>query len=527
MAARENQGLLIAVIILVLLTLVLALAAFLGLSKASENSDSKIQFEADVAYYKKLSEGYQNQAEILKALAGDFGPDVASAPGLLDSIGRLPSGFQGSQQTTLQGIADESQRIFDAYQKDMAGTASDGGEASWRQLNRDLLSLVAKKNSEYHIQVKNSQRTNLDADTKISAALKTNAALQETLTKSQDELVAEKKRSLEKEAELKDALANSVSGNEKVNKEFAAFRQVADENIQAAKNLQSQLAQENASLKTQINELTREDFDRADGKIINVSAGLRKVYINLGSNHGLTNNQTFTIYDREVTNFEKGRHKAKIEVTKVLPFRAEARITEENRVSPILSGDHVLTATWDPGYSVPIALAGVFDLDGDIYDDTQKLIQMVKRNGGKVVASHDEDGVIQGKIDSSIRYLVVGDSPSSGDPGRRPEAARAIVIAMQQMREDAKANTVELIDLQKLLNRMGVRARPKTVQYEKRIGGFRERGPGDGSGSRNNGSGSRNDGSGSTNEGSESRNDGSDTRTNGSSTRTTGGSSTR
>ena len=90
MAARENQGLLIAVIILVLLTLVLALAAFLGLSKASENSDSKIQSEADVAYYKKLSEGYQNQTEILKALAGDFGPDVASAEGLLDNINRLP-----------------------------------------------------------------------------------------------------------------------------------------------------------------------------------------------------------------------------------------------------------------------------------------------------------------------------------------------------------------------------------------------------------------------------------------------------
>ena len=74
MAARENQGLLIAVIILVLLTLVLALAAFLGLSKAGENADSNAQFEADVAYYKKLSEGYQNQAELLKALAGDFWP---------------------------------------------------------------------------------------------------------------------------------------------------------------------------------------------------------------------------------------------------------------------------------------------------------------------------------------------------------------------------------------------------------------------------------------------------------------------
>ena len=513
MAARENQGLLIAVIVLVLLTLVLALAAFLGLSKASENADSNVQFEADVAYYKKLSEGYQNQAEILKALAGDFGPDVASAQGLLDSINRLPSGFQGSQQSTLQSIADESKTIFEAYKKDMAGTAPAGGEASWRQLNRGLLSLVAKKNSEYNIQVKNSQRTSLDAETKIAAAQKTNDALQETLKSVQEKLEQEKKLSLEKERELKSELANAVSGNEKVNKEFAAFRQVADENIQAAKNIQSQFASENTSLKTRINDLEREDFDRADGEIVNVSvsAGRKTVYINLGSNHGLTNNQTFAIYDQEVTNFEKDRHKAKVEVTKVFPFRSEARITDENPNSPILSGDHVLTATWDPGYSVPIALAGVFDLDGDIYDDTEKLIQMIKRNGGKVVAWHDQDGVVQGKLDSSIRYLVVGDAPVSDGNSLRPEVAQRIVIAMQQMQEDAKANTVELIDLQKLLNRMGVRARPKTVQYEKRLGGFPERSPSAGSGSRNDGSGSRN--------GSDTRTEGSDTRTDGSSTR--------
>ena len=500
MAARENQGLLIAVIILVLLTLVLALAAFLGLSKAGENADSNLQFEADVAYNKKLAEGYQNQAEILKALAGDFGPDVASAQGLLDNMNRLPNGFDGSQQTTLQGMADESDTIFKAYQKDMAGTAPEGGEASWRQLNRDLQTLLAKKNSDFHIQVKTSKRTNLDAETKIAAMQKTLAAMQDSLTKLQGDLAAEKKRGLEKEAELKDELAQAVTGNEKVNKAFAAFRQVSDEKIQASKNIQNELATKNASLKAQVNRLLQENFDNADGKIINVASRLGTVYIDIGSDHGLTNNQTFAIYDKEITNFEKGRHKAMIEVTKVYPTRAEARITEESHIAPILSGDHVLTATWDPGHSVPIALAGVFDLDGDIYDDTEKLISMIKRNGGEVVAWHDQDGVVTGKIDSSVRYLVVGDSPVSGADSRRPEAARSIVIAMQQMQEDATANTVDLIDLQKLLNRMGVRARPKTVQFQKRIGGFRERQPTDGSGTTGSGTtGSGTTGSGTTN----------------------------
>ncbi len=482
MAARENQGLLIAVIILVLLTLVLALAAFLGMSNASENADSKKQFEADLNYNKKLAAAYNEQAELLKALVagGEFSSAVISdAPGILNSLSGLSSGFEGNQQDTLRKIHEQSKAIHEAYEKDVAGAAPEGGEASYRQLYRDLTSLVAKKNSEYNIQVKNSQRTNLDAETKIAAMEKTLAAMQDSNTKLQDELATEKKRGLEKEAELKDELAKAVTGNETVNKEFAAFRQVADENMQTARNTQNQLDKENASLKARINELTREDFDRADGKIVNVSAGLRTVYIDLGSADGLTNNQTFAIYDKEITNFEKGRHKAMVEVTKVFPYRAEARITNEDPTAPILSGDHILTATWDPGYSVPIALCGVFDLDGDIYDDTEKLISMIKRNGGKVVAYHDQDGVVTGKIDSSIRYLVVGDAPVSGENGRRPEAARSIVIAMQQMQEDAKANTVDSIDLQKLMNRMGVRARPKTVQFEKRFGGFRERRPSD------------------------------------------------
>ena len=511
MAARENQGLLIAVIILVLLTLVLALAAFLGLSKAGENADSKLELERQLAHEKKLSKGYDEQAELLKALAGDFGPDVKSAQGYLDSINRLPSGSEGADQTTLQSIADETQSILDAHKKDMAGITSNGGEASWRQRNRDLIAIVAKKNSELNIQLKKSQDISKKAASEISAAKEENKALQVNLDKTLEKLAEAEKLRLANEAELASELENANASNEKVNNDLAALKQVSAENIQAAKNIQDQLVAENTSLKNRINDLTREDFDRADGKIVNVSAGLRTVYINLGSADGLTNNQTFAVYDQEITNFEKDRHKAKVEVTKVFQYSSEARITDEDPNSPILSGDHVLTATWDPGYSVPIALAGVFDLDGDIYDDTEKLIQMIKRNGGEVVAWHDQDGVVQGKLDSSVRYLVVGDAPVS-DGNSRPGAANAsaIVIAMQQLQEDAKANTIELIDLQKLLNRMGVRARPKTVHFEKRSGGFQERRPSDGSGTRD-GSGSRNDGSGSSN--------GSDTRTDGSSTR--------
>jgi hypothetical protein len=339
--------------------------------------------------------------------------------------------------------------------------------------------LVAKKVDEYNIQRQSTERTNLEAQTKIAANEKAMQTQLEIMNRLNEELASEKKRGLEKEQELKSKLDAAVAGNEAINKKAAADRQTADENYQAIKNEKELVEKTNVSLKLQIDELLKKDFDNADGQIINVSASLRTVYIDLGNRDGLVNNQTFSVYNQDITNFEEGKHKAMIEVTKVYPYRAEARIIQENPSNPILTGDHVLTATWDPGYSVPFALAGRFDLDGDIYDDTEKLIQMIKRNGGNVVAYHDEDGNVQGRIDSSVRYLVMGDAPISGENAQKPEAARAIVVAMQQMKEDAVANTVKEINLQKLLNRMGVRAKPKTIKYDDRIGGFRERQPSD------------------------------------------------
>ena len=65
MAARENQGYLIAVIILVLLTLVLALVAFLGIAKATEYSEGLVKAKADLNVQNKVSEAHQIEAEIL------------------------------------------------------------------------------------------------------------------------------------------------------------------------------------------------------------------------------------------------------------------------------------------------------------------------------------------------------------------------------------------------------------------------------------------------------------------------------
>ena len=111
---------------------------------------------------------------------------------------------------------------------------------------------------------------------------------------------------------------------------------------------------------------------------------------------------------------------------------------------------------------------------------------MIRRNGGTVVARHDSEGTLSGKIDSDTRYLVLGESTDL-DVNASPEISKAT----QELEDQADRNTVQVIGLNKLLNRMGVRGKPRIETLDGRIqDGFIRR-PTGGSDSRNSeGSGS-------------------------------------
>jgi len=94
-----------------------------------------------------------------------------------------------------------------------------------------------------------------------------------------------------------------------------------------------------------------------------------------------------------------------------------------------------------------------------------------------------------GKISPDVRYLVRGnksliDGDDDADAGK-------ILNVLRQFEADAVKNTVQVIDLQKLLNRMGVRSQPKTELIDLPAGGFVERSPGSANGSGSKGSGSK------------------------------------
>lgn len=70
-------------------------------------------------------------------------------------------------------------------------------------------------------------------------------------------------------------------------------------------------------------------------------------------------------------------------------------------------GNRGSDSTFNRHGKVTIAIAGLLDVDGDGRDDRDRLIKMIHKNGGRVVAAETENEVI-GKIDSSTRFLVRG-----------------------------------------------------------------------------------------------------------------------
>jgi hypothetical protein len=480
MAARENQTYLITTIVFVLLALAFLLVAILGINKATEYADLNESYKADLNYQEQLANAQKLQTEVLKSYIGDLGFSVAEVETRINSIKQASDRVQGAtQKEEISAILTSINAIKGLYEQDMAahiGSDNPDQQAqdfTWRSLIGNLSSVLGKKHGELNIKSVQALDAQKDAESKIAAMESTVDELQKTLKKTQDDLVTEKQTNQEKQRQLTDALEESRSKTEKLAGEYDNFQQAARARQNELNNEISGLTNENVLLKNKINIYEREVFDRPDGQIVKVSPQIGSVFIDLGRADGLTVNRTFAIYDRTVTNFEKGQHKAMIEVTQVGGNQAEARVTDENPNDPILTGDYVLTATWDPGFRVPVALAGRFDLDRDGFDDTDKLVQMVKRNGGDVVARHDAEGNLTGNIDSNTRYLVLGEAPELG-----VDASPEIVRAMKELEDQADRNTVQVIGLNKLLNRMGVRGKPRIETLDGSIkDGFTTRNP--------------------------------------------------
>ena len=153
-----------------------------------------------------------------------------------------------------------------------------------------------------------------------------------------------------------------------------------------------------------------------DGQVISVPA-TNQIFIDLGQNDRVVPGMTFEVYDspasiRVDTNTnDYSRGKASIEIIRVSPDTATARVTRQVKGRPVVKGDVIANAVFNRNYRFKFLVHGIFDVDNN-GQPTEAEGQYVRRRiidwGGEVIDGQELTG--------DLDFLVLGAQPPMPAP---------------------------------------------------------------------------------------------------------------
>lgn len=158
--------------------------------------------------------------------------------------------------------------------------------------------------------------------------------------------------------------------------------------------------------------------DASKGSIVKIDRATGLVYVNLGSADYIRPGITFSVLPAGATGRTAAARERKgaIEIVTVLePHLSTATVVDATNPvrDPLLPGDLLFNAAWNPTQREHVAIAGIIDINGDGIDDTQDLIRALERQGVVVDAWLDlKERAIKGPgITEKTTYLLVGEKP--------------------------------------------------------------------------------------------------------------------
>jgi hypothetical protein len=208
-----------------------------------------------------------------------------------------------------------------------------------------------------------------------------------------------------------------------------------------------------------------DEYSLADGKIIGLDAAENTVYLDIGSRQKVNVGLTFEVFSEptairpDPNTGEYPGAKASLEVIKVDRDSSIARITREKRGNPVVKGDVIANAVYDPNKQYIMLVYGNFDANRDgvaTQQEAASVRTLIEEWGGKVV---DE---LQGNVD----FLVLGQKPTipppppEGSPGALiQEYIRVKRIADQydQLLQQAQATSLPVLNENRLYTLIGKR----------------------------------------------------------------------
>jgi len=367
-----------------------------------------------------------SQSELLKAMLGYGEVSEANLAVLRESVG---------------GDAD-MEAIDRRYVQDMTyfGPEVDVSNRNYTELPEFLVNAIRTRNDQIDtrstevIEIRDQAANDVDAARKAQDEAEKNRDNQiAKLEKATQEFTEDRDKMRKTGEDMKDKLVQNVTSFEK-------FRKVASDEKAKLTTEQSTLK---GTIENQRQELTRlrsDKFETVQGEIQTVIPPGDLVLINLGSSDALRAGVQFGVIAADTINLQDAPIKATIEVIKVVNANSsQARVLgKPSYRDPLIAGDKIYSPFWAPGRKVKIALAGDIDIDGDGRTDSAQLQSMIELAGAEVAAVISKSGAVEGQLDASIRFLVIGEVPEINDEGN-PASERDAQYLVQLGRIKAEA----------------------------------------------------------------------------------------
>jgi hypothetical protein len=180
---------------------------------------------------------------------------------------------------------------------------------------------------------------------------------------------------------------------------------------------------------------------RIAARIISLSDQGKVAYADLGTKDGIVQGMTFSILgpnDMGKTTFEP---KAQCTVVKIMQNSCQIRVDQLKADSPVLVGDMLYNPVYDRTRRLSFFLVGKMDIDQSLTDNTQQLVGMIEKYGGRVDTT----------LTHQTQYLILGEQPVVP----APPSASASPMERQQY-EDARKRFIDYADARATAERLGV-----------------------------------------------------------------------
>jgi len=459
MASRSSggSGLVVTVAILGVACLALFILTIVFLSKYQAASRTLAQMNDDTNEIVRANERQSDEVTSLRSVASKKQQSVVKY--LNSSLRTAMKGATGTETDTVETLGSAMEK--------------EGVTVSLLSSLRDAKSTIAALNSKVDQADKARNTAIQDRENEVERSKK--------LTESHNKTVQAMNSDIDKYKAEVEAYRLSVDDAKKFMDKEIEKKQEALASMQGSLNEQVRTLQnENLSLKDQLAKLRssqsvnllhpKAEQSLVDGEIISINQASNTITVSRGRDAKVILGMTFAVYPDATAirpdprTGDYPRPKATLEVTNVGDTTSTCRITGEVKGNPIVRGDVIANAVYDPAKVYTFLVFGNFDADGDgiaTPREQDDIKAMIVAWGGKNV-----DDLTTGNVD----FLVLGDRPMLPAPPGVNDPAEIvqqymrlaeIVAKYDRLFEQATSTSIPVLNQNRLNTLIGRRAGSK------------------------------------------------------------------